>query len=129
MNDSTPSPRPPLDERGLPQDYPLNAELEVTPIQLQQMKESGESVRLIDCRLPWEHALTHIEGDELVPLPTVNDEAFADREAETTIVYCRSGKRSMEFLHKAEDLGATNIKSLAGGILAWNALTGNGPQY
>jgi len=121
--------QPTLDNRGLPVGYELSEADEITPVQLQAKLGS---VRLIDCRLQREHDLTKIGGEELLPVQAGGAavaKLIEGREDEETVVYCRSGKRSLTFLEMARAAGATNMKSLAGGVLAWNAMTGNGPQY
>ena len=120
-------PTPMLDDDGLPLGYDLDDDLEVTP---RHLREHREDYQLIDCREVWEHAMTKIGDEKHVPLGNVGQASEELAEDESAIVvYCRSGKRSLEFAKKAREAGVKNIKSLAGGINAWNAMTGGGPQY
>ena len=116
-------------ETGLPADYPLDDDREVTPAEL---RDRLQGVRLIDCRLPREHELTRIRGGgELMPVQEFDAHlpAVAADQSKPIVVYCRSGQRSLAFVQKCRAAGVPDVKSLAGGVLAWNAMTGEGPQY
>ena len=124
---------PPLDDRGLPAGQPFDPAREVTPRQVKAKLDRGEPVLLIDCRRPDEWEITHIEGARLIPLqelPEHFDDELAGHEDEQVVVYCRSGRRSLEFAAMLARQGFTNVKSMAGGILLWNRdVNPGGPQY
>ena len=124
---------PPLDDRGLPSGQPFDPAREVTPRQVKAKLDRGEPVLLIDCRRPDEWEITHIEGARLIPLqelPEHFDDELAGHEDEQVVVYCRSGRRSLEFAATLARQGFTNVKSMAGGILLWNRdVNPGGPQY
>src|SRR5687768_2378237 len=61
-------PDPSLDARGLPPGYQFKPEWEVTPREVKSMLDKGEKFVFIDCRLPNERDITHIEGTKLLPL-------------------------------------------------------------
>src|SRR5687768_6058239 len=65
---NTVPPRPNLDDKGLPPGYPFKPDWEVTPRDVKSMLDKGERFVFIDCRLPNEHQITHIEGTQLIPL-------------------------------------------------------------
>jgi adenylyltransferase/sulfurtransferase len=84
-------------------------------------EESGAH-RLIDVRDPDEFAYCHIEGAELIPLPTVASQGPAklpDKDA-SLLVYCHHGMRSMRAAEILRSLGYANARSVAGGIDAWS---------
>src|SRR5688572_11924391 len=57
-----------LDEKGLPTTYNFDPKWEITPRDVKRMLDKHENFVFIDCRLPNEHQITHIEGAELLPL-------------------------------------------------------------
>jgi rhodanese-related sulfurtransferase len=83
--------------------------------------ESGEKLNLVDVREPHENAEFNI-GGVLVPLgkvQTMQIEDIEDLKNEEVIVYCRSGNRSGQAALMLETFGFTDVKNLAGGMLAW----------
>lgn len=132
-----PQAQPPLDDRGLPAGYALDTEREITPrevaAKLEAGRHSGEDVLLVDCRQPAEWDITHIDGAVPVPLqqlPELFDEHLAGHEQREVIVYCRSGRRSLEFVSSLRRAGFPNARSMAGGVLLWNRdVRPGGPQY
>ncbi|HEX3356491.1 MAG TPA: molybdopterin-synthase adenylyltransferase MoeB [Tepidisphaeraceae bacterium] len=121
-----------LDEKGLPKGYPLKPDWEVTPREVKSMLDSGEKFVFIDCRLPNEHQITHIDGAKLIPLQEIGRRLgeLKGQENEKIVVHCKSGGRSMQFTQLLRQQGFKNIKSMAGGILLWNKdVNPGGPQY
>src|SRR5262249_15141234 len=93
---------------------------EIQPFEAAEEIEGGDVV-LIDTREPHEYQEAHLEGGKLVPpglLADQTEEAPPDRSART-ILYCRSGNRSGTAAAQMQELGYTNVASVAGGILAW----------
>jgi adenylyltransferase/sulfurtransferase len=88
------------------------------------MRQRGESIYLVDVRQPWEHELARLGDEILVPL-----DQLADRGDEITppagalvVTYCHHGIRSLNAAAILQQLGHTNVASLAGGIDAWSQL-------
>ena len=132
-NGQSPAKRDPsLDDRGLPPNYPFKPDWEVTPREVKQMLDRRDDFYLVDCRLPNEHQITHIEGAELIPLQQLNqhaDKLQKNRERKI-VVHCKSGGRSMQFTQALRQAGFKDVKSMAGGILLWNKdVNPGGPQY
>lgn len=93
---------------------------EITPSQAFEELREGDAV-LIDTREPHEYEEAHLEGGKLVPPALVADEiesAAPDRE-KRTLVYCRSGGRSLKAAEQMAAMGYENVASVAGGILEW----------
>src|SRR4051812_13839693 len=90
---------PSLDEKGLPPGYHLDPTWEVTPREVKSALDKGEKFVFIDCRLPNEHQITHIEGTTLIPLQQLPQRIgeLRGKESERIIVHCRSGQRSLNF--------------------------------
>ena len=105
---------------------------EVTPREVKSLLDKGEPFLFIDCRLPNEYAITHIDGAKLIPLQQIGQRfgELQGHEDEKVIVHCKSGGRSMQFAQILRQNGFKDVKSMAGGILLWNKdINPGGPQY
>lgn len=104
---------------------PSPDEYEITPAELQQLRESEEApaFRLVDCREEDEYALCRIEGGELIPLSRFAEEALPKLSGETrpVFVYCHHGMRSMNATLFLRERGLKQVWSLAGGIDLWSS--------
>ena len=124
--------QPPLDDRGLPQGYDFDEDMELTPRQVKQMLDGKSDFVFIDCRQQNEWDITHIEGAKLLPLQQLPQRMgeLSGLEDKPIVVHCRSGGRSMKFAQFLKTQGYENVKSMAGGILLWNRdVNPGGPQY
>jgi adenylyltransferase/sulfurtransferase len=121
-----------LDENGLPHGYAYDADWEVTPREVKSLIDTKEKFVFIDCRLPNEWQITHIDGADLIPLQQLGQRIgeLKGKEKEKVIVHCRSGGRSLQFAQVLRQNGFKDVKSMAGGILLWNKdVNPGGPQY
>ena len=92
----------------------------ITPLELKQRLDQGESIALVDVREPWEHSLAKIEGSRLIPLGTLPQSLDQlDRQAEI-IAYCHHGMRSADAVGFLLQQGFTKVRNLIGGIDAWS---------
>ncbi len=124
--------KPLLDERGLPPGYAFKPDWEITPRQVKAMLDGGEKFVLIDCRLPNEHQITHIDGARLIPLQELPRRLAEIKPlaGEKVVVHCKSGGRSLQFTQALRSMGFKDVRSMAGGILLWNKdVAPGGPQY
>jgi adenylyltransferase/sulfurtransferase len=89
-------------------------------ITVDELKECLSSVTLVDVREPEEHANSYIEGCKLIPLGEIQlrVEQELDKKAQI-VLYCAHGVRSLYALAAMERLGFENLRSLEGGIVAW----------
>lgn len=93
-------------------------EIEVTD--LAKLKESGESVRVIDIRQPAELSGGIIPGAEALPMHTIPLRmSELDRE-EKLIMVCRSGARSAQACMFLQQQGYDKVYNLRGGMMAWS---------
>jgi rhodanese-related sulfurtransferase len=93
----------------------------ISPQEVKQRLDAGEKLHLIDVREPYENAEFNI-GGKLLPIgkiQTMQTEDIDDLKDEEVILYCRSGNRSGIAAMVLDQLGFTNTKNLAGGMLAW----------
>ena len=92
---------------------------EISVEELARMRNENVPHTLIDVREPSEYEVANL-GGTLIPLGEVQarmDEIPAEGEV---IVQCRSGGRSGQAVSMLMAAGRTNVKNLAGGILAWS---------
>ena len=86
--------------------------------ELKQRRDKGEDVFVLDVREPWEYQIANIGGN-LIPQNDVPQRlAELDRNREI-VVQCKSGGRSQRIAEFLAQNGYSNVKNLAGGILAW----------
>jgi len=96
----------------------------MTNISIEEVKErldTGENLHLIDVREPHEREEFNIGGIHLPlgKIQSMQTEDIEDLKDEEVIFYCRSGNRSMMAAIMMEQMGFSNTKNLAGGMLAW----------
>jgi len=89
----------------------------ITPKELTQCLDQ---VVLLDVREPEEFEESRIEGCILIPLGELTQRAESELNRESDIVvYCAHGVRSLEALFGLRMLGFKKLRSLEGGICAW----------
>jgi adenylyltransferase/sulfurtransferase len=123
---------PALDERGLPLGYKYDPNWEITPREVKSMLDRNDDFVLVDCRLPNEHQITHIDEAQLIPLQAIGQRMgeLEPQKHRKIVVHCRSGARSLKFAQILRQSGFADVKSMAGGILLWNTdINPGGPQY
>ena len=93
----------------------------ISVAELKARKDAGEELYILDVREPLEYADVNM-GAKLIPLGQIMNmqiDEIEDWKNHEVIVHCRSGMRSMQACAMLDQLGFTNTKNLAGGILAW----------
>lgn len=98
--------------------------LEVSAMEVKARLDSGEKLRLLDCREVGEWQICRIDGATLIPMNTIpanvqQVESLTDEEA-TVVVYCHHGVRSMNVAHWLRQQGIERVQSMAGGIDHWS---------
>lgn len=74
---------------------------------------------LIDVREPWEYAICHIDGSELIPMRTIPQQAPQMNPAAEMVIICHHGIRSKAVCEFLEHAGFTDVINLEGGVNAW----------
>ena len=85
------------------------------------MLEAGKGLFLLDLREPEEFSAERIEGAANVPIRTLARATRmlpADKDT-TIVVICRTGIRAAYATMTLKILGYTNVKDMAGGMVAW----------
>jgi rhodanese-related sulfurtransferase len=77
-------------------------------------------VTLLDVREPEEFAQSRIEGCRLIPLGELAARVEGEiGKSEDVVIYCAHGVRSLHALQAMARLGYGKLRSLDGGICAW----------
>ena len=86
---------------------------------LQEKRERGESITLVDVREPHEWAISDLSDSMKIPLATLpNRLADLPKDSEI-VVYCRTGGRSANAVQFLRQRGYDKAFNLAGGINHW----------
>jgi rhodanese-related sulfurtransferase len=94
---------------------------EVSPTDVKQWLDAGESLSLIDVREREEHTVCHIDGARLIPMRTIPQQLEILEEMNPPlIVFCHHGVRSLKVVEWLRDQGLTECQSMSGGIDAWS---------
>ncbi len=97
----------------------MGNDFEITVEELKARLDTGDAPFILDVREQREYDFCRLDGTTLIPLGELQarfTELDTDRE---TVVHCRSGARSAQAVRFLRSQGFTNVKNLAGGILAW----------
>lgn len=81
----------------------------------------ADSVQLLDVRTPQEYAGGHIDGALNIDVRSDDFRRMVEKELSkdsTILVYCRSGRRSMDAAEILTKLGY-KVVNLKGGIIGW----------
>jgi adenylyltransferase/sulfurtransferase len=81
--------------------------------------DSGKDFQLIDVRESYEYDIANL-GGLLIPQGEILKRLDEIDSRKDVVIYCRSGKRSLDVIHQLErEAGLVNLYNLEGGILAW----------
>jgi molybdopterin/thiamine biosynthesis adenylyltransferase/rhodanese-related sulfurtransferase len=92
---------------------------EMTPLELAAAMKSGVPLQILDVREPGEIQISDIAGARHIRLAELKNRIDDLDPARETIVYCRSGIRSMKAVVFLQQSGFKKIYNLLGGINAW----------
>ncbi len=111
-----------LDDRGMPEGWPMHADWELSPARVRQMLDADQDITLLDCRLQKEKDIAAIDGAVFIPmqeLPGRVDELddYLDRKV---VVFCHAGARSLKVAQFLRERGFEDVWSMAGGIDLWS---------
>jgi adenylyltransferase/sulfurtransferase len=92
---------------------------DIEPRELAERLQRGDKIRLIDVREPHEVEISHIEGEELIPLGQLAARMSELDSAQEIVLFCKAGTRSARALEVLASAGFRKMKNLHGGINAW----------
>ncbi|MCK4865953.1 MAG: rhodanese-like domain-containing protein [Gammaproteobacteria bacterium] len=92
---------------------------EIEVAELAQLKEKGETIRVIDIRQPVELNSGIIPGAEALPMHIIPLRINEFKRDEKLVLVCRSGARSAQACMFMQQQGYDNVFNLRGGMIAW----------
>lgn len=98
------------------------AQKNISPQEFHEMITKDPNLQVVDVRTPQEFAAGHIKGAKNVDFRSPDFEkniAKAVKKRKTVLVYCRSGKRSLNAMNLMVKNGFKDVYNMEGGILAW----------
>lgn len=96
---------------------------EIEVMELRELKECNDTLRIIDVRQPAELKAGIIPGAEGLPMHIIPLRMNELDKNEKLIMVCRSGARSAQACLFLQQQGYDNVFNLRGGMMAW---TGSG---
>ena len=96
---------------------------DITPAELHQRQQAGETPTILDVRETWEHEEGRIPGAQNIPLNSLPDKLddLDELKDQEIIVHCKSGSRSASAKAYLTQQGFTNVRNLVGGFQAYSA--------
>jgi sulfur-carrier protein adenylyltransferase/sulfurtransferase len=104
----------------------------ITPKQLKEWVDEGESLDIIDVREQNEYEIVSIPGARLIPKNEfLMGDALRDLPQDKKIVlHCKTGVRSAEVLAVLKDAGFADAVHVGGGVIGWvNQIEPDKPVY
>ena len=92
---------------------------EIRPKELQQERERGRQLVILDVRNPEEAQISRLEGSVLIPLGELPERVAELNTADEIVVHCRMGGRSARAVEFLRSVGFRKVRNLVGGINAW----------
>ena len=91
----------------------------ITPAELKQEMDRGQTPFILDVRNPEEVAICRIAGSTVIPLPELPQRIGELNPNQRIVVHCKSGMRSAKAVALLKEAGFPHLQNLTGGILAW----------
>ena len=91
----------------------------ITPAELKQEMDRGQTPFILDVRNPEEIAICRIAGSTVIPLPELPQRYGELNPNQRIVVHCKSGIRSAKAIGFLKEAGFPHLQNLTGGILAW----------
>lgn len=102
---------PPAGER-------LEDQYQITPAELKERLDRGESIFILDVREPQEVEICNLDS-YVIPINDLPSRAHELDSSREMVVYCHVGARSARAVEFLKQAGFRKIKNLTGGIDAW----------
>ena len=98
----------------------------ISPRRLEELRNQGQEVELIDVRTPAEYRAGHVLGSKLVPLDELGPETLEGQlnnpgagHGDPLYLTCQSGYRAQQAADRLAAAGYRNLALIEGGTQAW----------
>ena len=98
-----------------------DASLEIGPKDLQRMRAAGEKHVVVDVRERWELDIAALPDVKHIPMGELQARFAELPEDRPLVMFCRSGRRSMDATVFLREKGYGKAVNLRGGVLSWAA--------
>ncbi len=97
---------------------------EISPTELKNRLDSGEKIVLLDIREPHELMIASMENAVHIPKGELGErlseiDAYKNGQIDI-VVFCRTGRRSVECSNFLREAGFNRVFNLTGGLHAWS---------
>lgn len=97
----------------------------ITPYELHEILKNNQEIQLIDVRTSEKHHTYNI-GGKLIPMSELPLRFNELDSSKPVVTYCTSGGNSMRALEFLLSVGFQSVKSLDGGMTAWQQIESSG---
>ena len=96
---------------------------DITPAELHQRQQAGETPIILDVRESWEFEEGRIPGAQNIPLNSLPDKLddLDELKDQEIIVHCKGGGRATSAKAYLTQQGFTNVRNLLGGYQEYTA--------
>ena len=96
---------------------------DITPAELHQRQQTGETPTILDVRESWEFEEGRIPGAQNIPLNSLPDKLddLDELKDQEIIVHCKGGGRATSAKAYLTQQGFTNVRNLVGGYQEYTA--------
>jgi adenylyltransferase/sulfurtransferase len=102
----------------------------IEPLELARLLDRGEDIDVVDVREEYEWNIGRLPGARLIPLGKIPSEVESFDPHRETVLYCKSGVRSLHAARQLMSAGIGNVVNLSGGIVRWREeVDPNLPEY
>lgn len=108
------TPAPPTVRYELPTEIP-----QIAPRALYERQQTGESIVLLDVRMPWDHAAQHPAGATSLPINELELRVGELDPAQHYVLSCYHGISSQDAVAFLLAQGFPKVESLEGGFSGW----------
>ena len=91
----------------------------ITPQELAERIGRGDDIDIVDVREPYEWMIARIPGARLVPLGDIDGAVESFDAKRETVLYCKTGVRSLAAAERLREVGIVSVLNLTGGIMRW----------
>jgi adenylyltransferase/sulfurtransferase len=102
-----------------PEPTTVNAQRDITSVELKQRLDRGDKLTLVDVREPNEFQINRIPGTVLIPLGEIPRRYAELDKNDEIVVHCKTGGRSAKAADFLRSVGFSRVLNLKGGILDW----------
>lgn len=100
----------------------------IVPTELHNALTHNDDIELVDVRTIEKHQQYNIGGKH-IPLEEMPTRLHELDKNKLVVTYCTSGNRSMRALEYLMACGFTNVKSLDGGMTAWQLFASDNQSF